>query len=159
MNLNYRYSDSSAFSGNVWFESDNWNVAGVYDNKVLKINSAGKAVITINATLTDGSVVKASITVNAAAQPVQNDYILGDVNGDHNVDASDATLVLREYTALLSDGASTLTEAQRLAANADGSDSIDASDATLILRYYTISLSTLSGSMPGFEEWLQNSLK
>lgn len=155
MNLNYYYSDGSAFSGNVWFESDNWNVAGVSDNKVLNINSAGTAVITINAMLNDGSVVRASITINATEQPVQKDYILGDVNGDQVVDASDATLVLREYTVLLSNGASTLNEIQKLAANADGSNNIDASDATLILRYYTISLSTLSGSMPSFEEWLK----
>ena len=158
VNLNYHYSDSSAFSGNVWFESDNWNVAGVSDNKVLNINSAGTAVITINAMLTDGSVVKTSITINATAQPVQKDYILGDVNGDQKVDASDATLVLREYTILLSNGASTLTEAQKLAANADGSNNIDASDATLILRYYTLSLSNLTGTMPSFEEWVKNSL-
>lgn len=158
VNLNYSYSDSSAFSGNIWFESDNWSVAGVSDNKILNINSAGTAVITINAMRSDGSVAKASITITASDKPVPQKYTLGNVNDDNVIDAVDATLVLREYTVIISGGTSIFNEKQKLAADVNKDSVVDGIDATLILRYYTLVISSPPGTMPNLEDWIQNSL-
>lgn len=158
VNLNYSYSDSSAFSGNIWFESDNWSVAGVSDNKILNINSAGTAVITINAMRSDGSVAKASITITASDKPVPQEYTLGNVNDDNVIDAVDATLVLREYTVIISGGTSIFNEKQKLAADVNKDSVVDGIDATLILRYYTLVISSPPGTMPNLEDWIQNSL-
>lgn len=158
VNLNYSYSDSSAFSGNIWFESDNWSVAGVSDNKILNINSAGTAVITINAMRRDGSVAKASITITASDKPVLQEYTLGNVNDDNVIDAVDATLVLREYTVIISGGTSIFNEKQKLAADVNKDSVVDGIDATLILRYYTLVISSPPGTMPNLEDWIQNSL-
>lgn len=158
VNLNYYYSDSSAFSGNIWFESDNWSVAGVSDNKILNINSAGTAVITINAMRRDGSVAKASITITASDKPVLQEYTLGNVNDDNVIDAVDATLVLREYTVIISGGTSIFNEKQKLVADVNKDSVVDGIDATLILRYYTLVISSPPGTMPNLEDWIQNSL-
>lgn len=61
---------------------------------------------------------------------------LGDVNNDNSVDASDASLVLVEYSALQTGKESTLTATEKIAADVIGDGSIDASDASEILRYY-----------------------
>lgn len=158
VNLNYSYSDSNAFSGNIWFESDNWSVAGVSDNKILNINSAGTAVITINAMRSDGSVARASITITASDKPVPQEYTLGNVNDDNVIDAVDATLVLREYTVIISGGTSIFNEKQKLAADVNKDSVVDGIDATLILRYYTLVISSPPGTMPNLEDWIQNSL-
>lgn len=158
VNLNYSYSDSSAFSGNIWFESDNWSVAGVSDNKILNINSAGTAVITINAMRSDGSVAKASITITVSDKSVPQEYTLGNVNDDNVIDAVDATLVLREYTVIISGGTSIFNEKQKLVADVNKDSVVDGIDATLILRYYTLVISSPPGTMPNLEDWIQNSL-
>lgn len=158
VNLNYSFSDSSAFSGNIWFESDNWSVAGVSDNKILNINSAGTAVITINAMRSDGSVAKSSITIIASDKPLLQEYTLGDVNGDNVIDGIDATLVLREYTLIISGETGTFSENQKPAADVNNDSVIDGIDATLILRYYTLVISSPHGTMPSISEWIQNSL-
>lgn len=158
VNLNYSYSDSSAFSGNIWFESDNWSIAGVSDNKILNINSAGTAVITINAMRSDGSVAKASITITVSDKSVPQEYTLGNVNDDNVIDAVDATLVLREYTVIISGGTSIFNEKQKLAADVNKDSVVDGIDATLILRYYTLFISSPPGTMPNLEDWIQNSL-
>lgn len=66
-----------------------------------------------------------------------NSFLKGDVDGNGIVDASDATLALREYTLVLSEKESELDERHRKAADIDGDSSVTASDATYILRYYT----------------------
>lgn len=54
---------------------------------------------------------------------------MGDVNGDGNVDASDALLVLQHSVSL-----TTLNEQQQSVANVNADNTIDASDALLILQ-------------------------
>ena len=90
-------------------------------------------------------------------EPIENYYNkfkLGDVNGDEVVDGIDATLVLREYTLLLSEESGTFSDSQSMAANVNGDEKVDGIDATLILRYYTEALSLTSGAMPDMEEWI-----
>lgn len=80
---------------------------------------------------------------------------LGDVNGDGVVDGIDATLVLREYTLLLSGESGNFSSSQSTAANVNGDEKVDGIDATLILRYYTEALSLTSGTMPDMETWIK----
>ena len=80
---------------------------------------------------------------------------LGDVNGDGVVDGVDATLVLREYTLLLSGESGNFSSSQSTAANVNGDEKVDGIDATLILRYYTEALSLTSGTMPDMETWIK----
>ncbi|MCM1007097.1 MAG: leucine-rich repeat protein [Ruminococcus flavefaciens] len=80
---------------------------------------------------------------------------LGDVNFDGVVDGIDATLVLREYTMIISGDSETFSDNQKLAANVNGDESVDGIDATLILRYYTEALSLTSGTMPDMETWIK----
>ena len=107
---------------------------------------------------TDGSVAKASITITVSDKPTPIEYTLGDVTGDNVIDAIDATLVLREYTAIISNGAGTFDETKKLAANVNKDDVIDGVDVTLILRYYTLFISSPAGTMPDIGDWIQNSL-
>lgn len=106
----------------------------------------------------DGSVAKASITITASDKPVLQEYTLGNVNDDNVIDAVDATLVLREYTVIISGGTSIFNEKQKLVADVNKDSVVDGIDATLILRYYTLVISSPPGTMPNLEDWIQNSL-
>lgn len=57
------------------------------------------------------------------------DYKLGDVDGDLQITANDASCALR-----MAVGKDTWTDSQRLAANVDGDDAVSANDASVILR-------------------------
>ncbi|MBR6985771.1 MAG: hypothetical protein IKH75_20025 [Ruminococcus sp.] len=61
----------------------------------------------------------------------------GDLNDDGKIDASDATLVLVNYSLLSTGEKMQLTENQQKAADVNGDGKIDASDATMILQYYS----------------------
>lgn len=76
---------------------------------------------------------------------------LGDPNGDGTVDAKDASFVLVEYAKLSTGSESSLTEAQKAAADINKDGKVDAKDASTILAYYSY-LST--GGEAGFEEYL-----
>lgn len=65
-----------------------------------------------------------------------NSVVLGDVNGDNSVDASDASLILTEY-AMTSTGASATFDArQRAAADVNKDKLVNSSDASKVLGYY-----------------------
>ena len=68
-----------------------------------------------------------------------DEYIPGDVNGDHTVTSEDALLVLQTAT-----HKTTLTGAAFYAADVDGDKAIDSSDALLILPYVTQKISSLA---------------
>lgn len=65
-----------------------------------------------------------------------NAFLFGDVDENALIDASDATAVLSEYSAISTGGKSIFTEKQRKAANVIADENIDASDASAILSYY-----------------------
>lgn len=67
-------------------------------------------------------------------------YTLGDVDENGIIDAMDAIVVLKDYSATLLGAATTLTENQQLAANINEDDAINVNDAVLILRYYAKSM-------------------
>lgn len=62
--------------------------------------------------------------------------LYGDINLDDSVDASDASLVLAEYSAIQTGGKSTFSRIQNGLADVNNDDVVDAADASEILRYY-----------------------
>lgn len=77
-----------------------------------------------------------------------NYLMLGDVDGDTVINASDASLVLAEYAILITERPSILTSKSRIAADVNKDDTIDSSDAAKILIYYSASL---TGGTPTLE--------
>lgn len=82
----------------------------------------------------DSVILIAGVRVNGAAGPlvaaiVDAKYILGDVDGDGKITASDAAVILRTVA-----GVESLTGSQESAGNVDGDTRITASDAAKILR-------------------------
>ena len=63
-------------------------------------------------------------------------YMIGDVNGDGTVDATDASAVLAAYASISSGHESPLYSYQESAADLNGDCLVDAIDASLILSYY-----------------------
>ncbi|MCM1529449.1 MAG: Ig-like domain-containing protein [Alistipes sp.] len=81
---------------------------------------------------------------------------VGDVDGNGKVDASDASMVLKEYAALSTGQSGTFTGAQNDAADIDGNGKVDASDASFILTYYAyVSI----GGKLSFEEFYESSVQ
>lgn len=83
---------------------------------------------------------------------VAGSFMLGDVDFDNIITASDATLVLREYTLLGSNADSTFSSAQKKAADVNGDGKITGSDAQMILEYYTY---LSSNGKLSFEEYFK----
>ena len=77
---------------------------------------------------------------------------LGDLNSDGKIDAKDASMILVEYSRMSTGEESTLTDAQKSAANINGDDKIDAKDASTILSYYAMA-STATGDVPTLKEF------
>ncbi|MCM1133185.1 MAG: fibronectin type III domain-containing protein [Ruminococcus flavefaciens] len=76
------------------------------------------------------------VTVYEAMQDVTA-YKLGDVNEDGKIDATDASLVLYEYSLSSTGKESVLTDSQKKSADVNSDGLIDADDASKILKYYT----------------------
>lgn len=68
------------------------------------------------------------------------DFLLGDVNLDGKVDASDATLTLQSYVRFMMTGDYGLTPEQMRAADVNGDGIVDAQDATAIMQMYIESI-------------------
>ena len=81
---------------------------------------------------------------------------MGDVDLDGTIDASDASNVLVEYTALMNDDRPEFNAASRKFADVNSDGSIDASDASLILSYYAYNV---NGGELGFMEWYANEMQ
>lgn len=96
--------------------------------------------------------VKASVVLEEGTGTDEPDVMLGDVNFDGNVDASDASSILEEYANLSTGAASNFTEEQNAAGDVNSDGNVDASDASLVLGYYSF-LST--GGTGTLEEYLK----
>lgn len=100
---------------------------------------------------------------NSAAQTYANKYnlkfealdagtiILGDIDDNGIIDASDASFVLGVYAAIQAGKEVNLTDEQLEAADVDGNDVINASDASTILGYYSY---TQTGNNIGFPDFI-----
>lgn len=105
-----------------------------YKDKLVSIEAAEKAMsdyLTAYGTGCKGFVENYETLVQAReAYDAFSSYILGDINGDSNIDASDALLALQHSVKL-----TTLEGAKALAADTNHDGDINASDALLILQY------------------------
>jgi len=77
--------------------------------------------------------------------------ILGDIDDNGIIDASDASFVLGVYAAIQAGKEVNLTDEQLEAADVDGNDVINASDSSTILGYYSY---TQTGNNIGFPDFI-----
>lgn len=126
----------------------------VYVNAALMPRNASETLFTVNFTVkadaapgsTGSFAVRSEGAYSTAAQLVtgtgvtgetftvtvqESTGLLGDVNGDGEITARDATMILRYYV-----GAITLTDEQTMRADVNKDGDVTARDATQILRYY-----------------------
>lgn len=83
-----------------------------------------------------------------------SEFILGDINFDSVIDASDASLALKEYASIQTTGNTTLTELETKAADVDDDGAVNADDASLILGFYSHQ-QTATNPLPTIEEWIK----
>lgn len=79
------------------------------------------------------------------------DVLLGDSNFDGKIDSSDATFCLVEYAKLATGDTSSITYAERYAANVNKDSAVDSKDASAILSYYSY---TATGGKESLEDFL-----
>jgi len=92
----------------------------------------------------EGTTILQPITLRVTEKTL---YVLGDVDENGTIDASDASLVLAQYASSQTGNPEILTDIQKLAADVDKNNVIDASDASMILAYYS---SVQTGGNPSF---------
>lgn len=78
--------------------------------------------------------------------------LLGDVNNDGLIDASDASAVLAEYSILSVNQQGSLNEEQKKSADVNSDGLIDSGDASMILAFYSYLSTTVENI--SMEEWL-----
>lgn len=83
---------------------------------------------------------------------IQDDAILGDIDGNGAVNADDASLALAEYANTSTGGTGTFTEAQTWFADVNSDSVINADDASMILAYY--SYTSTGGEIQQMENWI-----
>lgn len=129
---------ADAYNKKLNWHSSNESVATVDENGVITGISAGKASISCSSEDNPLANDKITITVNdevyvsptPSPTPSVDTVMMGDVNADGYVDASDALLVLKHSAKL-----QILDEEQQVRANVVAGDAIDAGDALEILKY------------------------
>lgn len=72
----------------------------------------------------------------SSASAAGEKYSLGDVNNDKSVDASDASVILAEYSLVATGKDGSFSEEQKKSADIDANGLIDSADAALVLSYY-----------------------
>ncbi len=117
---------STATNKNVVWTSSNESIATVDENGKVTAKTNGIAIIT--ATTADGNKeVTCTVTVTGESD---NEIVIGDVNGDGEVDFADAIVVLKHDA-----GITTLTGDKLTAADTNGDGDVDFVDAIQILKY------------------------
>lgn len=107
--------------------------------------NADPGIIKLEAVDTNGTIITDKITLNG-----NEPFMLGDVNLDGKVDASDATDILKAYSDLSTGGNSGLNSTQKKAAEVIADGKLDASDATKVLQYYSYLSTGGKSSLPDF---------
>ena len=108
---------------------------------------------TSTASTTTTSTAAQETTTTTATTPEQPAVSFGDPTGDGKIDAKDASFALVEYAKLSTGGESSLTEAEKSAADVNKDGKVDSKDASAILAYYAL-VSTTSGEVPTMEEYM-----
>lgn len=109
----------------------------VTDDK-LTFDVTKATITTTTKPVTTTTTTTSNVTTTTTTTPVTTTetIVLGDVDGNNSVDASDASAVLAAYAAAQTGNVSQLSEEQINAADVDGNGCVDASDASTILSYY-----------------------
>lgn len=118
--------NKDAANKNIIWASSNPTVATVSENGVVWAFSVGTTVITAT------SVANTNICESCAVTVTSNYVHKGDVNGDGNVTAQDASLILQLVANKIS---SEMDGIVYKAADVNGDNSVTAQDASLILQY------------------------
>lgn len=78
----------------------------------------------------------------------------GDINGDNDIDAEDASLILAEYSNLSTFSESDFDDRKKWASDIDGNGKTDASDASLALAFYAYLSTSNDTSQIDIREWI-----
>lgn len=82
----------------------------------------------------------------------QQEILLGDVDSDTNVNAVDASMILKEYALLATGGGGEFDDNQNTAGDVNRDGAVDAVDASSILAYYAY---TATGGKDSLEQYLK----
>lgn len=159
------YTDFTSGSGYSWyftgFQDANVKDFKVHPNQSGHLAIAANIINVLGETREDGGLLnltyeklsnKDSYPAAALAEynKVAGTYVLGNLNGDAILDASDASIILSAYAELSTGTASSLTETESKAADVDGNGLIDSSDASAILAYYSYCSTGGTASLKNF---------
>lgn len=171
---------NGAFSGceavaNVFFPDteEKWESVSVdkdnelIDGKVRWLNSDGNYVMpdgtmTTTTTTTTQRTTKAATTTTTAATtttptaPAKG--TLGDISGDGEVNAVDASMILTYYAIASTTNDKELTAEEKAIADVDGNGAVNATDASYILSYYAYAQTTKEKTMT-MEEYMKEQKK
>ncbi len=118
------------------------------------VTTTAKPVTTATA-LASSTTIVTSVTTSTTTAPVEQDYMLGDVNGDKYINAVDASTVLTYYAQISTNQKGDLDDKQKLAADVNHDGSINAVDASCILSYYAY-VSTTKEEVKSLSEFLSS---
>lgn len=115
---------------------------GFYNNNAQKWLTASSQIYvfvnekaeTTTTTVTTTTTTETTTTTTVTPQP---DFELGDVNRDGNVDAKDATDILKAYAVYSTGGEPALAPDQKSAADVNEDGAVNSKDASIILAYYS----------------------
>ena len=116
-----------------------------------------KAATTSTATTTKAAATSTATTTKAATTtttPAKNDYKLGDVDHDGNVNAADASAVLQHYAATSTGKKGSFTKEQLIIADVNKDGDVNAIDASHILSYYAYRGVTHGDKVMTIEEFI-----
>ena len=107
------------------------------------------------ATTSTATTTKAATTSTATTTtPAKNDYKLGDVDHDGNVNAADASAVLQHYAATSTGKKGSFTKEQLIIADVNKDGDVNAIDASHILSYYAYRGVTHGDKVMTIEEFI-----
>ena len=103
-----------------------------------------EATTTTTETTTEATTTEATTTApETTTEPITstvtapvNEVSFGDPTGDGKIDAKDASFTLVEYAKLSTGGESSLTDAEKNAADVNKDGKVDSKDASTVLQYY-----------------------
>ena len=116
-----------------------------------------KAATTSTATTTKAAATSTATTTKAATTtttPAKNDFKLGDVDHDGNVNAADASAVLQHYAATSTGKKGSFTKEQLIIADVNKDGEVNAIDASHILSYYAYRGVTHGDKVMTIEEFI-----
>lgn len=160
--INYCYKTSKNASQKYGCIKDTWLYGGTEHTifiGVPNISSAGETVFEMPSgkytlefiQVPDGYINPGKVSINIDETTNMQQKIItlnsvssvkfGDVDGNNAIDASDASYILAEYSALSTGRPTTLQSHQKVVADVNYDETIDSSDASLVLAHYA-SIST-----------------